>query len=167
VNRFGVRERIILASPSVTTSSSSSMAGPLRSIRSSASSPNLQSFCRARPQPSPNQENAREPRWPRSAASMAYPPNLVSKWFCPMGNLSAGAASGRCPTDNIFIFADAAYCEGDAAIRAVTRTDQMNRTEFLRRLMHGLSPFLGVMRSPSLSGGLPTRLPRPPLCQSR
>jgi hypothetical protein len=38
-------------------------------------------------------------------------------------NLSAGAASGRCPIDNIFIFADAAYCEGDAAIIAVTRTD--------------------------------------------
>jgi hypothetical protein len=26
-------------------------------------------------------------------------------------NLSAGVATGRCPIDNIFIFADAAYCE--------------------------------------------------------
>ena len=39
------------------------------------------------------------------------------------------AASGRCPIDNIFSFADA-YREGDAAISAVTRTDQMNRRNF-------------------------------------
>jgi hypothetical protein len=49
-------------------------------------------------------------------------------------NLSAGVTNGRCPTDNIFIFADAAYCEGDAAISAIPRTDQLNRTNFLRRL---------------------------------
>ena len=46
---------------SVTTSSSSNMAGLLRSIRSLASSPNSGLFCRAGLQPSPNQEDAREP----------------------------------------------------------------------------------------------------------
>jgi hypothetical protein len=42
------------------------------------------------------------------------PPSTSAIW------ISAGAASGRCPIDNIFIFADAAYCEGDAGINAVT-----------------------------------------------
>jgi len=57
-------------------------------------------------------------------------------------NLSAGVTNGRCPTDNTFIFADAAYREGDAGINAVTRTDQMNRRK--RRLMHGLSELLNT-----------------------
>jgi hypothetical protein len=38
-------------------------------------------------------------------------------------NLSAGAPSGRCPVDNIFIFADAAYCEGDEYVLAVTESN--------------------------------------------
>jgi len=59
-------------------------------------------------------------------------------------NLSAGVTNGRCPTDNTFIFADAAYREGDAGINAVTRTDQMNRRNFYddscmdSRIRHGV-----------------------------
>jgi hypothetical protein len=43
---------------------------------------------------------------------------------CQALNLSAGVTNGSCPIDNIFIFADAAYREGDGAISAVTRIDQ-------------------------------------------
>jgi len=58
-----------------------------------------------------------------------------------------------CPIDDIFIFADATYCEGDAPISTFGRSpapDQMIRTQFLRRLMHGLCPFLLVPRGSKL-----------------